>query len=306
MRRTLAVVLLASTGAAAALADTPRATPSRIEVDRDDAPPGRSELGFDGGAAVRGGGVTLSGAWLEEPITFTDADGARTHPVARRQTLRLGGAYAVSRNVVVDARLPFAHQTGTRLRALGDPQPLDRWVLGDLALGARIRVAHGRRGAMFVRGDLSLPTGADSDFAGEARWSLAWRLIGRAQLPAGIALAGSVGVRLRGAEILVGDRLVGDELAAALGVIVPLPGRRVSLTSELVAVAGNDVGAGTGPSPSEARLGVVVTLHPRWTLAARIGRGLSDDIGAPALRASVELTFSLAGQPPAPTDSFDR
>lgn len=294
-----------------AAADAPRATPSRIEVDRDDAPAGRTELGFDSGAPVRGWGVTLSGAWLEEPIAIVDAESgtAVTYPVARRHTVRLGGAYALGSSVVLDARLPVARQTGSRLRAFGDARPLDRQVLGDLALGARIRVAQGGAGAVFVRGDLTLPTGADADFAGEARWSLAWRLIGRAQLPASIALAGSLGIRLRGAEILVGDRLVGDELAGAFGAVVPLPavrplwsGDQLSATAEVAAILGNDVGAGAGPSPVEVRGGLLARPHRQWTLAARLGCGVNDQIGSPRLRAMLELTF----QPPLPTDSFDR
>jgi hypothetical protein len=190
---------------------------------------------------------------------------------------------------------------GDRLRPL-DARALDRFVPGDLRLGARVRVTGGARRALFVRGDLTLPTGDDGDFAGEASWSLAWRLIGRVALPRGIAAAASAGLRLRGAEVAIGDRLVGDELAFALGVVVPVPAVRplwcteqVALAAEAVGVVGDDVGAGRGPSPVEARLGLVARPRPHLAIGLRLARGLSDELGAPRARATLELTYRGTG-----------
>lgn len=288
MRRLAVTALLAG---GVAHADTPLADPTAIEVDRADAPGGRVELGFDGGAPVDAWRVALTGGWLERPITY---DGV--HPVRRRQTLMLGGAVALG-SIVVDARLPLAHQVGDRVPGGGALRA--RYVLGDLRLGARVHVARGAAGAVFVRGDVALPTGDDGDLAGDASWSLAWRLIGRAALPAGVVVAGSAGIRLRGREVLVGDRLVGDELLGNVGVLVPLPPVRplwcaadqVKLTAELHAVLGDDVGIGTGPSPVEARAGVVTRPTPQLTVGVRAGAGLNDQIGAPRYRLLLELAY---------------
>ena len=245
-------------------------------------------------------------------LTFTaasaDGGGGATLPVRRRQTLVLGGALALGESVVFDARAAAAHQVGDRLRP-AEPRALGRFVLGDLRLGARVRVAGGPRRAMFVRGELTLPAGDDGDFAGEARWTAAWQLAGRLVLPRGITVAAAGGIRLRGAEVAIGDRLAGDELIAALGVVVPLPpvrplwcdAEQVKLTAEAAAAVGDDVGAGRGPSPVEARLGLVTRPRPGVALGVRLARGLTDEIGAPRARLTLELTYqpSAAGRPPA-------
>ncbi len=298
MTRGAALAALAVLAAPAARADAPRDTPTAIEVDRDAAPPGRTEFGFDGGAPVGGWGATLGAGWLERPITFTTADGT-TLPVRRRQTLALGGALAIGAAVAIDARVAAAHQVGDRLRP-GDPRPLDRFVLGDLRIGARVRVTGSARRAMFVRGELTLPTGDDGDLAGEASWTVAWQLAGRLTLWRGIIAAAAAGIRLRGAEVLIGDRLAGDELTGALGVAVPIPPLRplwcgaeqVKLTAEAAIALGDDVGAGRGPSPAEARLGLVTLPRPGIAIGVRLARGLTDEIGAPRARLSLELTYT--------------
>ncbi|MBA3457050.1 MAG: hypothetical protein H0T42_28435, partial [Deltaproteobacteria bacterium] len=194
-----------------ARADEPRDEPTAIDVDREIVPAGRTELGFDAGAPVPGWGLSVTFGYLRRPMVLR-APMFESAPVTRRATLAIGGAVALGDSVVLDARFPFAWQEGDRLRIVGDPKVLDRWVPGDFRLGGRIRVVQAPHGAVFLRAELSLPTGDDGDFAGESSWSLAWSLIGRAQLPRGIVLAGTAGIRLRGAEVRLGDRLVGDEL----------------------------------------------------------------------------------------------
>jgi hypothetical protein len=288
VRRLVAVTvaLVSST----ARAEMPLDRPEAIDVDRADTPAGRTELGFDGGAPVAGWGVTLATSWLERPIVFGDL-----RPVSRRQSLTIGGAFALGTSIVVDARIAAAHQIGDRLGTTA----LDRIVSTDLRVGARVRVVGTDERAVLVRADAALPTGDDGDFAGDASWSLTWRLIGRITLPARIVGAASAGIRLRGREVLVGDRLVGDELLFAIGIAAPLPALRplwcgdgVKLTGEVVAILGDDVGVARGPSPVEARVGVVARPAQDVTVGVRAGTGLTDEIGAPRFRAVVELTYS--------------
>lgn len=285
-RRALVGIVLAATEAAA---DTPVNRPYAIDIDRADAPPGRTELGFDGGAPVAGLGITLAAGWLEEPIALDDLQ-----PVRRRQTLALGAALALGTSVVVDARLSAAHQVGDRLGT----RPLDRWVGNDLRIGARIRVAGNAARAALVRVDGTLPVGDAGDFAGDESWSLSWRLIGRLSLSR-VVLAATAGIRLRGREVIVGDTLVGDEGILAAGIVVPLPAvpplwceDGLALAGEVAAILGNDVGMGQGPSPVEARLGVIARPTAALAIGVRAGAGLNDEIGAPALRASLEVTYA--------------
>ena len=63
-RAALALILMVGEAAA----EKQRETPAAIDVDRDGAPPGRIELGFDVGAPVEGYGLSVAGRLTEQPI----------------------------------------------------------------------------------------------------------------------------------------------------------------------------------------------------------------------------------------------
>jgi hypothetical protein len=296
MKLSAVAVVLAAAGIAHA--DTPVDRPEAFEVDREAPPPGRAELSFDGGAEVGDFALSAQLGYLDRPFRLHTTE-IKTFPVEHRETVALGGAVTLGTRLVLDARLPLAHQVGDRMQGLGDERPLDRWVLGDLALGARVRLSSNRRGSVFVRGALTVGTGDDRDFAGEQHWTMAWMLIGRLTLPHGIVVAATGGVRFRTSEVIVADRLLSDELFGAVGATYELPGLRglwcpenhVRLTGELVGVLGNDVGDQLGPSPAEVRLGMISEIRPWLAVAGRLGKGLDDHIGAPRLRAMLELVY---------------
>jgi hypothetical protein len=295
----------------AARADMPRDTPSAIEVDRDAAPGGRAGFGFDGGEPVDAWGVSLGIGWLDRPIELPAGSfgggSPASRPVRRRETLALGGALAVGDRLVLDAVLRASHQVGDRLTAGGNPDGLARYVFHDLRLGGRIQIVGSPERAAFLRADLTLPTGDDAAFAGDAAWTAAWSLIGRLRLPHDLVLAGTAGIRLHGAEVAVGDRLVGDELLASLGAALPLASlgatgdllAQTAVTVELHAALGDHVGGASGPDPVEARLGALVHALPALTIGAHLGVGLASQIGAPRLRLLVELAWTPR-QPRAP------
>ncbi len=300
-----------------AQAEQPRTKAAAIEVDRDATPAGRVGFGFDGGERVDAWGASLSVGWIERPIALAagtfGAGSPASAPVRRRQTLTLGGAIAVGESVVVDAALRASHQVGDRLHAAGEPERLQRGVLHDVRIGARIRVAGDEDRAALLRGDLTLPSGNGSQFAGDARWTAAWRLIGRLTLGRAVVLAGNAGIRLHGAEVVVGDQLVGDELFGALGVAVPLGAlgieAPVTVTGELLGALGDQVGEASAPSPVEARLGAIVRPVPALAIGVHVGAGLVDEIGAPRLRAVLELAWTprvaRAARPVAPPEAAE-
>ncbi|HEU4734721.1 MAG TPA: hypothetical protein VFT22_42815 [Kofleriaceae bacterium] len=301
-----------------AWADAPRDTPAAIEVDRDATPAGRVGFRFDGGEPVDAWGASVTASWLERPIRVgagAFGGGApASEPVRRRQTLAIGGAIAVGDSVVLDLALRGSHQVGDRLHAAGDPSGLARFVFQDLRLGGRIRVVGDDERAALLRADLTLASGDAEQFAGDASWTAAWSLIGRATLPRAIVIAVNAGIRLHGAEVMVGDRLVGDEVFAAAGASVPLPVRgplaaAVRVTGELSGALGDRIGGRSGPSPLEARLGAVVQPLPELAVGARLGAGLDDQIGAPRLRAVIELAWTprvaRPARPPEPAEESD-
>src|SRR6185295_3115474 len=167
--RSLALALCAVAAASRpGRADRPRDTPAAIEVDRDAAPAGRIGFSFDGGEPVDAWGVSMRGAFVARPIELEPGafgDGSPpTQPVRRRETLTLGGALAVGDRVVLDGALRASHQVGDRLRAAGNPDRLARYVVHDVRLGGRIRVAGDRDRAVLLRADLTLPSGNGAQF----------------------------------------------------------------------------------------------------------------------------------------------
>jgi hypothetical protein len=294
---------LVAIAAPSAHADRPRDTPTAIEVDRDAAPGGRVGLGFDDGAPVDAWGVSIAASWIDRPIELgADAFGGgspRTRPVRRRETLAFGGALAFGERIAIDLLLRGSHQVGDRLTAAGNPDRLARWVFQDVRIGGRIRIVGDRERTALVRAELTLPTGDDRQFAGDARWTAAWSLIGRAVVAHDIAIAGTAGIRLHGAEVAVGDRLIGDALFGAAGASVPLralgltgAAERVAVTGELIGALGDHVGDLAGPSPIEARIGAIAQLSPELSVGAHAGFALGDQIGAPRFRALLEVAWA--------------
>ena len=100
-------------------AQTPLNRPEAIEVDRDQTPPGQAELGFDGGGSIGNWALGAELGLLEHPIRFHTVN-VKTYPVLRRETVALGGALALGDDVIVDARMPLAHQVGQRLQSSVD------------------------------------------------------------------------------------------------------------------------------------------------------------------------------------------
>jgi hypothetical protein len=298
MRR-FAVVGVVVGLATVARAEVPLDRPEGFEVDREAPPPGRVEFSFDGGAPVERWALGAQLGFLDRPMRLHTVR-IKIFPIEQRETLALGGAFSVTPDFVVDARMPFSHQTGDRYMGLGDDRPLDHWVAHDLGIGGRLRLASRDAFSIFVRANLTFGTGNDYQFAGESRYTAAWSLIGRFTPIERFVFAASAGVRFRGEEVIVADRLLGDELFAALGASFQLPAisglycdaNDVRVTAELHGVLGNDVGDYEGASPAEGRVGVVSRIRPWIAVGVRLGKGIGDQIGSPRFRAMLEVAFT--------------
>src|SRR6185437_12887137 len=146
------------------------------------------------------------------------------YPIDRRETAVVGGAVSLGDRLIVDARLPLEHQVGPRLEGFGDAAPLERFALGDLAIGARLHVADGGPVAVFVRGEVTLPSGDDHDFAGDAGWGAEGLGIARVELPHAIVIAGTGGFHIRSKEVQIAENVLGgDELVWGVGATVGIP-----------------------------------------------------------------------------------
>ena len=253
--------------------------------------------------------VVTSSLWLaSRPIVLRSiVSGAEvTVPVALRWGQEVAVARGVGSRFLVGVAVPSALQWGDRLAGIGfTEKPLDRAVLGDLRLHGRARIAGspGARGlAAAIAAAITLPTGDDGDFAGEAGWILGWGLrVG--YRGDDVVIAGGAGLRVRTQEVVLLSpaRPHGNELTASLGVAVragPL-GRqfggddRAWLLAEVEGALGDDPGTGSrGPSPAEARVGVRVDVAHCWSVGIAGGGGFTpDEIGSPGYRMIAQVTF---------------
>lgn len=274
------------------------------------APGGALFVGVEDADVPAGGRWTVtSSLWLmSRPIVLR---ALRTgEEVSDPVALRLGQEVSVGRGLgdrwLVGLAAPTALQWGDRLTGIGlSEAPLRHLVVGDLRLHVRARIvgAPGADGlAIAVAGALTVPTGAERHFAGEAGPVVAWSLRGGYR-DRDWAVTGGLGLRVRTEEVVLLSpaRPHGNELTAAAGAAWRFAalGRpfgaddRGWLLAEVEAVLGDDAGTGArGPSPAEARLGARVEVGHCWSVAVAGGGGFRpDEVGSPGYRLIAQVTF---------------
>ncbi len=310
MRAALVVAALAGSATAASAQRAPASEPA-FSVERFTPAPGSALwIGVeDADVPAAGRWVVTGSTWIaSRPIVLRAlSTGAEsTEPVRLRWGQEVAVARGLGARYLVGLAVPAALQWGDRLAGIGlSEAPLARAVLGDLRLHGRARVvgAPGAPGlAAAVAVALTVPTGDDGDFAGEAGAVLAWGL--RAGYRTGdVAITGGAGLRLRTEEVVLLSpaRPHGNELTASLGAAVRLAplgrqfggGDRAWAMVEVEAALGDDAGKGArGPSPAEARIGVRADVAHCWSVALAGGGGFTrDEVGSPGYRLIAQLTF---------------
>lgn len=223
-----------------------------------------------------------------------------TEPVAFRAGIDVLGAIGLGDRYQVGLAVPLVlYQAGDRLRGLDFPdnarnQPLAASALGDLRLSGKVRLVappygHGLAAAADVI--VTLPTGDDQHFAGEAGVVGEARLIASFRAPRWAA-AVNVGPRIRTEEVQFLDPsfTLGNEisLGAAAEVTVPRTRERLTALAEVVSAFRD-----RAEDPTEVRAGVRWRLNRALTVAAAAGFGVGDAgaVGAPAWRAVLDMRY---------------
>jgi hypothetical protein len=293
----LALVLSCALGRVAA-AQTPL-VPSdpAFPADRLAPPPGPGAFFHveDGDVADRGQVVAHASLSLSgRPVLVRHVLSGEelSAPVSLRAGLDVGVAVGVRPGLQLGAALPLVvFQDGDRLRGLDLPdgeRALAVVAVGDLRLHGKWRVVEPPSGlgqALAVDLVLTLPTGNDDDFVGEAGVVVELRLVGSYRTERW-AVAVNLGPRFRAEEVvwLAPGTKLGNEVAwgAAGSVVVPGAGGLEAI-GEVAGARGDH-----GVSPAEGRLGARVPLARGVSLAVHVGAGLVDEVGAPAWRAGLE------------------
>ena len=206
----VALLLLLVAGHAEAQTSTVPHEPS-FSVDRLTPAPGPG--GFfqvEDATLLRDGswGATAVSSLTSRPLVIRRLGGedeTLTEPVALRLGLDLGFAYGWRDRVQIGLALPvIAFQDGDRLQGLGLMEPgadasLAVAGIGDLRLHGKLALRAPRRGygaGLALASVLTMPTGDDGDFAGEAGFTVELRGVASYRAPRWRAAA-NLGGRLR-------------------------------------------------------------------------------------------------------------
>jgi len=301
----LAFVALALLSPRAARAQDPTIRhDAAFSLDRLAPPPGPGVFVQveDGDVAERGAwSATASLSFESRPLVVRHAlTGAELSvPVRTRTGLDLGVAVGVGHGVQLGLSLPVVlYQSGDRLRGLDLPEPdgsraLAAAALGDVRLAAKLNLVTPERGLGQAWGaavTVTLPTGDETQFAGEAAPMVEFHLIASWRAP-DWALAVNLGPRFRSEEVpfLSPDVTLGNELVWGAAASARAPWwPELEGVAELGGARGDE-----GVSPVEARLGARYRVDAWWTVGAIVGVGVAgaDDVGAPVWRGVIDLRW---------------
>jgi large repetitive protein len=228
-------------------------------------------------------------------------------PIVRHRTmLVLGGAYAFGGRFEAGARMPFYVQSGEPYipmmpgtTPIYSEQPADGAVLGDLALHGRARLWRNEMWMLGAGLTLKLPTAGDSEFAGtdmpslRALMSVSWTPttqlaftinaggIARKQVQFANVLQGSGALWGVSGSYRVAHSLFLD--AEAFGELVP-GGRKDEMDQASLQASLEWLG------------GVRFQATDQVSIGLAGGRGITNGIGAPALRGVLTVSYTPSGR----------
>jgi hypothetical protein len=296
----IAAVVLLWSGRASAQVPTVRHD-GGFDVDRLAPPPGPGVFVQveDGDVADRGAwSATASLSFEVRPLVVRHAGTGEelSVPVETRTGLDLGVAYGVGHDAQLGLSIPVVvYQSGDRLRGLDLPDegPLQAAALGDLRLSGKLNLVASEGGlgqAWGVAATLRLPTGDETQFAGEAATMVEFHIIGSWRSRRW-GLAANVGPRFRSEEVdfLSPEVTLGNEIVYGAAGSVRLPwGPDVDALAEVAGARGDE-----GVSPVEVRAGIRWRVAHGFTAGVVGGTSISgrDDVGAPVFRAVVDLRW---------------
>jgi outer membrane protein OmpA-like peptidoglycan-associated protein len=259
-----------------------------------------ADVGHDGDLVI-----STWGSYAYNPLvlgTVQNDDAVVRH----RTMLVLGGAYAFGGRFEAGAHMPFYVQSGepyvppiAGTQPYYSEQPARGGVLGDLALHGRVRLWRNEAWLLGTGLVLKLPTAGDSEFAGTEMPSLrALMLVSWAptpQLTFTVNAGGVVRKQVQFANVLQGSGALWGASASyriahslfiaaeAFGEVVP-GGRKNEMDQALLQASLEWLG------------GVRLQATDQVSIGLAGGRGITNGIGAPAVRGVLTLSYTPSGR----------
>jgi len=201
------------------------------------------------------------------------------------------------------ARIPVVLYQNGSLEGIGGSGSPSATVLGDLAVGGKVRLlgpagsGPGFRLAASLMA--SLPTGSDTAFAGAGTFAA------RPGLCAGVdvgplSAALNLGYLLRGESRLAGLS-VNDQVEGGLAAALAVAPEVLWVLAEVWGQKGVQGETGESGTPVEVDGGLRLAVWGPWVAQVGVGTGLSQGYGTPKARGILALAYAPAGgQQPAP------
>jgi large repetitive protein len=211
-----------------------------------------------------------------------------------RLTAHLTVALGLWDRAEIGFRLPAVLYQSGSLAALGGSGQISSTVLGDIAVGAKVRLlGSGGSGPGFRLAALlamSAPAGSSKDFASSGSVSVRPGLV--AGLDMGIFSSSLIlGYHVRG-KSQVGDLTVNDEIEFGLATAVALVPDEFWLQAEVFGRRGVQAQGAERETPIELDAGPRIAIYGPWLAQVGIGTGLSQGYGTPKLRGIVALAYA--------------
>src|SRR5262252_1410440 len=176
-------------------------------------------------------------------------------------------------------------------------------TLGDLRVGGKAAL-YGKRGEdgfkLALAADLDVPTGSANNFAGDDMFSFRPRVIAGVDMRnfSGALTAGYAFRKER--TVAAGNLTVDDQLLAGLALGYAIKPTRLWALGEAFLSHVNGSSGGVRNTPLEAIVGARYAVSGPWMVQGGIGTGLTNGVGAPAVRVILAVGYATDLRPPPP------
>lgn len=244
----------------------------------------------------------VTGDWGYKPLVVYNADGSERGAIIEHQIVsHVGGSLVLVDRLRLGVSLPIAlYQTGDAPQALGVRTASPETSVGDLRLGADVRVL-GSPSSAFVAAlgaGLYLPTGSRAQYTGDGNTRLSPRVsvAGEVDLSSSLAFAygGRLGFNYRPLTERVATNRLGSELTIAASAGLKLLDKTLLVGPEIYGSSITSSGSlfEKATSPLEGVLGAHYTVAKDLRLSTGVGTGLTRGWGSPIVRVLLALEYA--------------
>jgi outer membrane protein OmpA-like peptidoglycan-associated protein len=311
----LAAAVLASVAVFGANASA-QATAQGFAVDRFD-PSERGSTWFSADSLdLRGHArpsVGIVADWAYRPLVIYNADGTSRAALLQNQVaLHPGANLTLWNRLRIGMDIPvFVVDQGTAATVNGVRYaPNAGASIGDVRLAADVRLFGKYDDPFTLAAGLAvyLPSGSRAAFTGDGTLRVQPRMLAAGRIGSFFVYAARVGFDVRTLSESFGGTELGSEITFSAAAGVKCIADRLVIGPEIFGstIVGSSDGAfSSGNTPLEVLLGAHYAFLPDWRVGAGVGPGITQGLGAPAVRSVLSIEWTPAPAIPRPDSDHD-